>query len=76
MIAEHETGLDKILELCRDPRRAIDVFPALFRARITDGNLLMATGESIAHLNYLLDEGALDTWIDDNGVRWYQRPTT
>ena len=73
LIAEHSDGLEKLLELCGEPRRSIDVFPALFKAKISESNLIMATGEAIAHLNYLLDNGSLTAEVDDAGVRWYQR---
>jgi len=73
LIAEHMTGLEKLLEECREPKRAIDVFPALFKARISESNLGMATGESIAHLNYLLADSSITAEIDKKGVRWYQR---
>ncbi|MEJ2171636.1 MAG: MBL fold metallo-hydrolase [Woeseiaceae bacterium] len=72
LILEHTTGLGRLLELCSEPRRAIDVFPALFKGRISDGNLIMAAGESIAHLNYLVAEGSLDV-ESRNGVLWYRR---
>ncbi len=73
LVAEHMAGLEKLLEECREPKRAIDVFPALFRARISESNLGMATGESIAHLNYLLADGSITAEINNEGVRWYQR---
>jgi len=73
LIAEHEAGLDKILELCREPRRAVDLFPALFRSAIGPGNLVMAAGEARAHLNYLEQQSALQVSIDADGLRWYQR---
>ena len=73
LIAEHEDGLDKLLELCAEPKRTIDTFSALFKGRISESNLMMATGESVAHLNYLLDQGRLEMTTDDNGVNWYQR---
>ncbi|MGI9200901.1 MAG: MBL fold metallo-hydrolase [Woeseiaceae bacterium] len=73
LIAEHSDGLEKLVELCAEPKRAIDVFPALFKARISDSNLLMATGEAIAHLNYLVTDGSLTANIDSDGVSWYQR---
>ncbi len=73
LIAEHMTGLEKLLETCREPQRATDVFPALFKARISDTNLIMATGESIAHLNYLLADGSITAESDNEGVRWYRR---
>jgi glyoxylase-like metal-dependent hydrolase (beta-lactamase superfamily II) len=73
LIAEHETCLGILLERCAEPQRAIDVFPALFKASISDSNLIMATGESIAHLNYLLDDGEIAVEADKDGVLWYRR---
>jgi glyoxylase-like metal-dependent hydrolase (beta-lactamase superfamily II) len=73
LTAEHMTGLDKLLDLCIESRRAVDVFPALFKADISDSNLIMATGESIAHLNYLMHAGAVAVEPDADGVLWYRR---
>lgn len=72
LIEEHETGLQKLREICRESKRAVDVFPALFKSKITENNLIMATGEAIAHLNYLLYRGELEFNNDKNGVRWYK----
>lgn len=72
LIEEHMTGLSKLYDLCDEPRRAVDVFPALFKSKISDGNLIMATGESIAHLNYLLADGSLEAELDHD-VLWYRR---
>ena len=70
---EHETGLGKLHRMCAEPRRAVDVFPALFKARITRSNLIMATGEAISHLNYLVAAGELDVETGDDGVNWYRQ---
>jgi len=72
LIEEHETGLEKLRLLCHEPKRAVDVFPALFKSRITENNLIMATGEAIAHLNYLWYEGELEVAKIEDGVRWYR----
>lgn len=72
LIDEHEVGLAKLREICREPKRAVDVFPALFKSKISDGNLIMATGEAIAHLNYLWYEGELEVARVEDGVRWYR----
>lgn len=71
LIEGHETGMEKLLDLCREPKRAVDLFPALFRTRITSGNYLMATGESLAHLNCLKERGVLARTTDADGVDWY-----
>lgn len=72
LVREHLDGLESLVALCRKPQRVVDVFPALFRAPIRDGDLIMATGESIAHLNYLLADGRLARERDDAGVDWYR----
>jgi len=72
LIEDHEGGMRKIMELCKEPQRAVSVFPALFRTKITAGNYGMATGESLAHMNCLLARGQLARKRDENGVDWYQ----
>ena len=69
---EHEAGLEKLRRLCREPRRAIDVFPALFRSRIDERNLIMATGEALSHLHYLEEAGEVRRETDHDGVNWYR----
>ena len=69
---EHQTGLQKLRELCNSPIRAIDAFPALFRSEITSGNMIMATGEAIAHLRFLENRGEVRSWIGDDQVKRYQ----
>ena len=73
LIKEHLDGLGALFELCDEPRRAVDVFPALFKGRITKRNIIMATGESISHLNYLVHENKLRAERDSDGVIWYQQ---
>jgi glyoxylase-like metal-dependent hydrolase (beta-lactamase superfamily II) len=73
LVQEHLDGLDALLELCTQPRRALDTFPALFKSEISGSNLILATGESIAHLNYLVEEGELAVEPDGDGVNWYRR---
>jgi glyoxylase-like metal-dependent hydrolase (beta-lactamase superfamily II) len=72
LILEHETGLENLRKLCREPKRAVDVFSALFKSKITDGNLIMATGEAIAHLHYLRNRDELDVTTDATGTNWYR----
>jgi len=73
LIDEHMTGLSALHDYCAVPRRAIDVFPALFKSQITARNLILATGESIAHLNYLCGEGELIAERDADNVIWYTK---
>lgn len=73
LIGEHETNLTHVAALCAEPKRAADCFAVLFRSRITEGNTIMATGESVAHLNCLRARGALDRRCDSDGIAWYCR---
>lgn len=72
LIAEHQSCLDSLIVHCRKPRRAVDVFSTLFRSPIKDSSLIMATGESIAHLNYLINQGSIERVTDAGGVHWYR----
>jgi glyoxylase-like metal-dependent hydrolase (beta-lactamase superfamily II) len=70
----HERGLDRLRDRLAEPRRVIDVFGSLF-ARPINGNqvLGLATGEAIAHLNYLIARGEAVREIDAQGIAWYRR---
>jgi glyoxylase-like metal-dependent hydrolase (beta-lactamase superfamily II) len=69
---DHREGLEALRRLCHEPRRAVDVFPALFKSRITERNLIMATGEAISHLNFLVELGEMQVTRDSAGVNWYR----
>ena len=72
LAGEHESGLASLRHFCREPRRAVDVFPALFKSRITERNLIMAAGEAVSHLNYLIERGEMTVTRDAGGVHWYR----
>ena len=57
LIRGHERGLDRLEKPLAEPKRAIDVFGALFARKIGPDLLGMATGESLAHLNCLIGRG-------------------
>lgn len=67
-------ALDRLRQSLQQPKRAVDVFEALFSRPITSEPQLlsMATGESIAHLNYLIQRGEASVRIHDDNVAWYQ----
>jgi glyoxylase-like metal-dependent hydrolase (beta-lactamase superfamily II) len=73
LIDGHHEGLARLHALCTTPRRVVDAFPALFRREIDASNLMLATGESRAHLNYLHARGALSTSLDDNEVLHFKQ---
>ena len=73
LIEGHEEGLAKLHDLLAEPKRAIDVFPALFKREIGPEVFFMATGESLAHLNCLIGRGRATVERDEKGVDWYRR---
>ena len=73
MLEEHKKGLQDLLEFCSQPRSVTEVFPVLFRSEINIGNMVIAVGEAIAHLNYLLERGELAVNIDGDGIARYMQ---
>jgi glyoxylase-like metal-dependent hydrolase (beta-lactamase superfamily II) len=73
LAAGHERSLARLRDSLDEPKRAIDVFGALFSRPITNPHLLsLATGESVAHINYLLRRGEAVVSKVVDGVAWYQ----
>jgi len=72
--ASQMQALDRLRGALAQPKRAVDVFGELFSRPITgSGGLLgMATGESIAHLNYLLHRGEAVRELAADGCYWYR----
>ena len=70
--AGHATSLKRLRRSLAEPKRAVDVFGALFARSIDDSVLGMATGESLAHLNYLVARGEAVRETDADGVWWYR----
>ena len=71
LIRGHGAALKRLERSLRTPARAVDVFSALFARPVGDGVRGMATGESLAHLNYLLHRGRVARRCDADGVDWW-----
>ncbi|HVT34228.1 MAG TPA: MBL fold metallo-hydrolase [Nevskiaceae bacterium] len=69
----HERGLARVREALAEPRRVVDLFSALYKRPIGDELLGLATGEALAHLNYLLRRGQALRRTDEHGIHWYSR---
>lgn len=70
---DHEERLSRLLDTCTEPMRVVDLFPSLYKTTIDDSNRIMATGEAIAHLNYLCDSGDMLADTDTDQVTSYRR---
>lgn len=75
LAAGHARGLERLRATLAQPRRAVDVFGALFARPITgeDHQLLqLATGESLAHLNHLVAHREAVVTKAPDGTNRYQ----
>ena len=66
-------ALENLYDLCQTPKRAVDVFPAIFKSTITDMSFFPATGEAIAHLHCARERRMLVAEPDDAGVLWWRQ---
>lgn len=67
-------ALDRLRAALQQPRRVVDVYGALFSRPVTADNMQMslATGEGVAHLNYLIARGEARMTVGGDGCAWYQ----
>jgi glyoxylase-like metal-dependent hydrolase (beta-lactamase superfamily II) len=72
LIHGHEQRLGRVLAQLAEPRRAVDLFGVLFRRHAAADMLSMATGETLAHLNCLMQRGLARRELDAAGVAWYR----
>jgi len=74
LAAGHARGLQRLKRSLAEPKRAIDVFGALFARQIDTrtGLFGLATGESLAHLNHLLARGEATVEMGDDGAWRYR----
>jgi hypothetical protein len=63
--------LAQLVSRLNEPKRAIDIFGALFARKIGPDLLGMATGEAIAHLNCLVGRGLARRVADEQGITRY-----
>lgn len=57
LISGHERRLTRLARALSEPKRVVDLFSAVFGRPIGEEDLSMATGETLAHLNYLVSRG-------------------
>lgn len=71
-ISDIEQDLAALEKFCLKPFRMIDAFPVLFKMPMLKQNLILASGECQAHLNYLIVQDKLVIQRDANNVIWYK----
>jgi len=71
LIELREVTLAKLYDFCAQPQRVVDTFSTLFDRPVGSHSLVIAAGESLAHLNYLVAEGRLSVSRHADGVNRY-----
>jgi glyoxylase-like metal-dependent hydrolase (beta-lactamase superfamily II) len=71
LIEGHEKALARVLSRLKEPKRAIDLFGALFARKIGPDLIGMATGEALAHLNCLIARGSARR-VERDGIAYYE----
>lgn len=72
LIDGHEEKLQAVLEICATPKRATEVFGAIFRRPVRDDQTFLALGESLSHLRCLVARGQVDVRVDEEGAWRFQ----
>lgn len=70
--ADHMRKLDALEDFCAKPRNAYGCFEVLFRRPVGENEIMMATGEALAHLHYLERAGRV-TRVKDGAVDLFGR---
>lgn len=73
LIDKHVSRMADLAALCRAPKAATEVFPALFLRAVSREGFTMATGEALAHLHFLEAEGVLARERGTDGVDRFAR---
>jgi len=64
----HRLRLGELEDVCDEPKAAADVITTLFRRNLDEHQTFFAMGEAIAHLNYLMHDGALRRATGADGI--------
>ncbi|PRG73454.1 MBL fold metallo-hydrolase [Burkholderia multivorans] len=75
LIAGQQRAFERLKKALIIPLRAVDTFTSLFARQIDESIpmlLGMATGESLACLNYLINLGVVERNLDNHNIAWYQ----
>ena len=65
--SHHAQRLAEVLAACAQARTAAEIVPVLFKRQLDDHQFSFAIGETLAHLNHLWHQGALQRLAD---ARW------
>jgi glyoxylase-like metal-dependent hydrolase (beta-lactamase superfamily II) len=73
LAAHHEARCEEVIAACEQPRTAVELLPVLFRRPLDRHQMAFALGEALAHLHYLMGQGALARMLDADGANRFVR---
>jgi glyoxylase-like metal-dependent hydrolase (beta-lactamase superfamily II) len=73
LAAHHRARCGEVLAACEEPKTAMQLLPVLFRRTLDRHQLGFAVGEALAHLHYLMHQGALARDLGADGVHRFIR---
>jgi glyoxylase-like metal-dependent hydrolase (beta-lactamase superfamily II) len=68
LAAHHRERCAEVIEACARPTSAAELMPVLFRRQLDRHQMGFALGEALAHLHYLVGQGAVAGATGDDGV--------
>jgi glyoxylase-like metal-dependent hydrolase (beta-lactamase superfamily II) len=74
LAAHHRARCAEVVAACDVPKSAMELVPVLFRRALDRHQLGFALGEALAHVNFLVHQGALRRMLDSDGVHRFVRP--
>lgn len=72
LIDDHTVELNRLRLLLVEAKTVAQVRQAMFQRELNSIQLLLASGEALAHLNYLIHQGEIKMEIDETGVATYR----
>jgi glyoxylase-like metal-dependent hydrolase (beta-lactamase superfamily II) len=72
LAGHHQTQLDMLHDLYREPRTANDALPVMFGRALRGVHRMLALGEALAHLHYLRADGKVERF-EEGGVYKFVR---
>ncbi|MEH6579935.1 MAG: MBL fold metallo-hydrolase [Amphritea sp.] len=71
---EHQEMLARIEQACAEPQTVMQLVAVIYRRKLSLFDLLLACGECLAHLHYLLAEQRISRELDAEGCLRFTRP--
>ena len=72
LMNHHEDRLLAIEEACVEPKTARQLLPVLFSRELDPRQMMMATGEAIAHLHLLMHRSRIERSLGEDGRYWFR----